>query len=139
MSESKERPWVKYAVTAGVNLLIAVAYFFSKVPVSAVAETPMLEIARNLSDAFLIPGMFTLMLGLLFWVASEGALDGVKYVVSFIPKMLIPGKHKRIEKYGDYVERQNTKRKRGFGFLCIVGAAFVALAVACWGLFYLYY
>ena len=139
MSDSKARPWLKYAVTAGVNLLIAVGYFFSKIPLSAIGTTPMLEIARNLSDAFLIPGMLTLMFGLLFWVASEGALDGVKYVVSFVPKMLIPGKHKRIEKYGDYVERQNTKRKRGFGFLCIVGAAFVALAVLFWGLFYLYY
>ena len=139
MSESKARPWLKYLITSGVCLLIAVGYFFSKIPAAELAATPMLEIARNLSDAFLIPGMLTLMFGLLFWVASEGALDGVKYVVSFVPKMLIPGKHKRIEKYGDYVERQRASRKGGYGFLCIVGAAFVALSVAFWGLFYLYY
>ena len=139
MSESKARPWVKYAVTVGVDLLIAVGYFFSEIPMSAIGTTPKLEIARNLSDACLIPGMLTLMFGLLFWVASEGALDGVKYVVSFVPKMLIPGKHKRIEKYGDYVQRQRGNRKGGFGYLCIVGAAFVALAAIFWGLFYLYY
>ena len=139
MSGSKARPWLKYAVTIGVCLLMAVWYFFSKVPMAAMKATPMVEIARNLSDACMIPGSLTLMLGLLFWVSSEGGLDGVKYVVSFVPKMLIPGKHKHIEKYGDYVQRKRAERKGGYGFLCIVGAAFVALSLAFLGLFYMYY
>ena len=139
MSEYKARPWFRYAVTAGICLLVAVMYFVSKVPLAAVRTTPMLEIMRNLSDACMIPGMFTLMLGLLFWVSAQGALDGVGYVVSFIPKMLIPGKHKSIEKYADYVARKSEDRKTGFGFLCIVGAAFVALSLVFRGLFYRYY
>lgn len=139
MRESKARPWVKYTVTAGVCLLIAVGYFFSKIPMSEIAAAPMLEIARNLSDACLIPGMLTLMLGLLFWVSSQGALHGITYLVTFIPKTLIPGKRKTIEKYSDYVERKQSNQKRGFGFLCVVGGVFVLLSLVFLGMFYKYY
>ena len=139
MSESKLRPWLKYAITAGVCLLIAVSYFFSRVPLSSVGTTPMLEIARNLSDACLIPGALTLMLGLLFWVSSQGALDGLGYLGAFMAKTLIPGKRKTVERYGDYVERKRSERKGGFGFLCVVGAVFVLLSLAFLGLFYRYY
>ena len=139
MSGSKARPWLKYAVTIGVCLLMAVLYFFSKVPMADMKATPMVEIARNLSDACMIPGMFTLMLGLLFWVSAQGALDGVGYLVSFIPKILIPGRRKTIEKYADYVERKKKDRKTGFGFLCVVGAGFVVLSLIFLGLFYRYY
>ena len=121
MSETNARPYMKYLITAAICLLIAVGYFFSNIPVSELSMTPMVEIAKVLSNACAIPGMFTLMLGLLFWVASQGALDGVGYLVSFIPKTLIPGRRKTIEKYADYVERKRKDRKTGFGFLCIVG------------------
>ena len=142
MSEFKARPWFRYAVTAGTCLLVAVVYFVSKVPLATIGTTPMVEIMRNLSDACMIPGMFTLMLGLLFWVSSLGALDGVGYVASFIPKTLIPGKRKSIEKYAEYIERKSEERANregGFGFLCIVGAAFVVLSLVFLGLFYRYY
>ena len=142
MSEFKAKPWIRFAVTAGINLLVAVMYFVSKVPLATIGTTSMLEIMRNLSDACMIPGMFTLMMGLLFWVSSLGALDGVGYLVSFIPKTLIPGKRKTIEKYADYVERKVEDRKNrdsGFGFLCIVGASFVILSLVFLGLFYRYY
>ena len=139
MSENKAGAWIKYAVTAGVCLLVATVYFLSKVPLAAIGTTPKVEIMRNLSDACMIPGMFTLMLGLLFWVSAQGALDGVGYLVSFIPKTLIPGRRKTIEKYADYVERKKEDRKTGFGFLCIVGAGFVVLSLIFLGLFYRYY
>lgn len=139
MSESKANPILKYLITSGICLLIAVVYFFSNIPVYAILETPMLEIARVLSDACMIPGMLTLMLGLLFWVASEGALDGVTYLGSYLVKTLTPGKRSSIERYGDYVMRKRSGRKTGFGFLCIVGVIFVVLSLAFLGLFYVYY
>ena len=138
MSESKARPWLKYAVTGGVCFVIGVLYFFSKIPLSEITNTPMFEILRNLSDACLIPGMLTLMVGMLFWVSSQGALDGLSYLGSYMGKVLT-GRRKSIEQYGEYVQRKRENRKVGFGFFCVVGGTYLVLAVVFWGLFYLYY
>ena len=140
MSETNARPYVKYLITAGICLLVAVGYFFSNIPVSELSATPMVEIAEVLSNSCAVPGLFTLMLGLLFWVSSQGALDGISYLGSFMMKVMIPGKRTSIEKYGDYVARKRSDRKSGgFGFLCVVGGVFVLLSLAFLGMFYMYY
>ena len=122
------KAWVKYAITAGCCLLVAAVYFFAKIPMSSLAEASAMEVSRVLCDAFFLPGVLTLMSGLLMWVASEGALDGIGYLGSFLVKTLIPGKRTETERYGDYVQRKRENRKKGYGFLCVVGLAYVVLA-----------
>lgn len=128
MSNFQAKPLLKYGITAAVCLVLAAVYFFSNIPLDQISDTPMVDIVLVLCDAFFVPGALTLMTGLLFWVASEGALDGVGYLGSYLVKTLIPGKRGSIERYGDYLERKRGSRKKGYGFLCIVGLAFVLIA-----------
>ena len=92
---------------------------------------------RLLADAFTIPGVIMIMVGLLIAVANGGIFNGVSYVVGFAVKMLVPGAGKDHERYGDYVERKQAKGKvRGYGFLFLVGIVFVLIAAVFTVMFY---
>ena len=139
MTNNTRSRLLKYGVTSAIGLLVAVMYFFSHVSLDTMGSLPAVDIVLVLCDAFFVPGTFILMLGLLFWVASEGALDGVGYLGSCLVKTLIPGKRTEFERYGDYVERKRGSRKKGFGFLCIVGLVFLAIAGVFLMIFYMLY
>ncbi len=128
MTNNKGSRLLKYGITSVIGLLFAGMYFFTHAEVDSLGSLPAVEIVKVLCDAFFLPGTFILMLGLLMWVASEGALDGVGYLGSCLVKTLIPGKHGEFERYGEYLERKRGSRKKGFGFLCIVGLVFLAIA-----------
>ena len=139
MKKTSANRLLKYGITSGVCLLLAAVYFFSNIPFSEIGKVSTVDLMLILCDAFFLPGTFALMLGLLMWVASEGALDGVGYLGSCLVKTLIPGKHGEFERYGEYVERKRGSRKKGYGFLCIVGLNFLLIACAFWAAFYLLY
>lgn len=139
MTKNTGNRLLKYGITAAIGLLMAAMYFFSNISLDTVGSVPALYLVLVLCDAFFVPGTFLLMLGLLFWVASEGALDGVGYLGSCLVKTLIPGKRAEFERYGDYVERKRGSRKKGFGFLCIVGLVFLAIAGVFLAIFYMLY
>ncbi|MBR5446692.1 MAG: DUF3899 domain-containing protein [Clostridia bacterium] len=128
---------LKYGVTT------AIAAFFAWLLLDlrgyAMAVTAV-DRYRILADAFTIPGMLLLMVGLLVVVSNEGMFEGLSYVLSYAVKTLVPGMNKGHERYGDYVERRREKgRASGFGFLFVVGAVFMAAAGVCIALFYSVY
>ena len=91
---------------------------------------------RVLADAFTIPGLLMVCFGLLLVFSNEGALDGVGFGVSHMIAMLIPGKAAgKRETYLEYVERKRANRAKGFGFILITGAVYLAAA----GVFILLY
>lgn len=140
MKKLLAKPWMKYVVTVAINLAVAACYFFNTIPAEQIALVERADLAMILCDAFFLPGVFTLMIGLLLWVASEGALDGVGYLGSCLIKTLIPGKHGTFERYGDYLERKRENRKKGGeGFLVIIGCVFVLIALLFLALFYRFY
>ena len=91
---------------------------------------------RMLSDAFTVPGILLLMFGCLIWISNLGALDGLAYAVSFAIRSLIPGARYKDEKYGDYVERKQENRVKGYGFLFVSGGVTMAVAIVFMILFY---
>ena len=139
MNNNNGNRLLKYGITSAIGLLAAVMCFFSDVNLESLGSMPAVDLVMVLCDAFFVPGTFLLMLGLLFWVASEGALDGVGYLGSCLVKTLIPGKRGEFERYGDYVMRKRGSRKTGFGFLCVVGLVFLAIAAVFWMVFYILY
>ena len=101
------------------------------------AGVSLMEKYRMLCDAFTVPGLLFLMLGLLMSISKQGALDGVTYVVSHGLKMLIPGHHDKQEKFIDYVQRKREKNKgKSFGFLYLTGAIYMGIAIVFLILFY---
>ncbi len=93
---------------------------------------------RLLSDAFMLPGFFMLAVAAMIWLANEGALDGLTFVVTRAIKFLFPfGRGTKDENYGEYVERQRKKPVTGYGFLFITGGAFLAISLVFVWLFHL--
>ena len=137
------KPWVKnalkYGITSAVCLTLTVTYVTLRIDLTRLGEVPAVILYRVLCDGFTVPGIIVLMLGCLVWLSSEGAMDGVGYLMSYAVKALIPGKRGDIERYGDYVERKRANRATDYGFLIITGLVFMAFAAIFMILFYCVY
>lgn len=97
---------------------------------------------KILADAFAIPGIILILLGVLVFLSNEGAMDGVSFLMSGLLKRLMPigrWREERYEKYGDYIERKRANRATGYGFIFAVGGAFTAVAIVFVILFYQVY
>ena len=125
---------IKSGVASVVGILLAVAFILS----SGFGEESLMNRYKILCDAFTIPGLLMLMFAVLISVSNEGALDGLSYVVKQGFRMLT-FRGLGTEKYLDFVESRREKRVRGYGFLYIVGAVFMAIALIFMALFYSLY
>ena len=139
MSSSLKKNLIKYGVTTGLALLLAFFYVYVRVDFSNPGAMPLVEWYRLICDAFTIPGLILLMLGCLMSLSNTGAMDGLGYVVSIAVKMLIPGGATKMERYKEYLDRRRDNRVRGYGFLYLVGAGCMAIALVFMVLFYSIY
>ncbi|MBO4355807.1 MAG: DUF3899 domain-containing protein [Clostridia bacterium] len=96
---------------------------------------------RFLCDAFSVPGILLICVGILVWLSGEGAFNGLGYLFRYLRRSLIPGGRTRYphETYYDYVQEKSGKKGGGFGFLFIVGGAFLLVGLVFLVLFYKYY
>ena len=133
MSKELKNNLLKYGITALVGALMA--YTTTRSYNLAEAATDA-ERYRILSDAFTIPGVVLIMVGLLVMVSNGGFFNGMAYAFSYAARLLIPGVSKDVGRYGDFIERRAQRGKAGFGFLIIVGAVFLAVAIVFVFLFY---
>ena len=136
MNRSTKIQLTKYLVTVGVGALMA--YFY--VAMRDFAGSSTMERYRMLCDAFTIPGIILLAVGALVALSNEGVFYGLTYALTYFVRTLFPfGGRREQEKYYDYVERKRENRTTGYGFLFIVGAAFMAIALVFLILFYSLY
>lgn len=85
---------------------------------------------KLLADCFTVPGVVLIMISVFCWLSSQGAVDGIGYALGGLIRSLIPGAwRKEPEKYYDYVQRKQEKRKGGYGFLAITGCVFLLIAI----------
>ena len=134
MNGELKKRLLKYGITTAVAAGIAVLIMYS----SGLFEvTDDLTRFKLLADAFTVPGVILLCIGALVWVSTDGMFDGFTYAAKRLGS-LIPfyGKNYKHERYYDYVMRKRGKRISGYGFILIVGAAFVAIAVVFTVLYY---
>lgn len=101
-----------------------------------VEDMSQVEQYRVLCDAFTIPGAMMVLLALMMSLNYLGALDTLAYLLSYLPRMLAPGAFGEPEQLLDFVENRREKRRKGYGFLYIVGFIFLAIAVVYLYLFY---
>ena len=83
----------------------------------------------NLADAFTIPSVIMLMVGVLVWVAGKGTFDMLTYGISRAATSLIPGFKGTNEKFYDYKMRKAEKPKMDFVFLLISGGVYFIPAI----------
>lgn len=127
---------IKYGCCAAFVALLAIAY----ISLRDFAGAELMDKYLILCDAFTVPGMLLILFGGMMWASSQGALDGLTYVVRYALFSLIPGKRlERDEKYGDYLEHRMQNRVKGYGFLFISGLVTMAVALVFMAQFYYLY
>ena len=115
MSENVRKNLLKYGITAGVCIAVAVLFC----AVRDFGQMSQVVRYRTLCDAFTVPGLLAICVGALLWVSNEGFFYGLGYCLDVTRKALIPGGRKKIERYYDYVQRHNQKKITGYGFLFV--------------------
>lgn len=82
----------------------------------------------NLADAFTIPSVVMLMLGVLVWISTTGSFDALGYAFNRAKEAFIPTIYKH-EQFYDYKVRKDKKRKKGYGFMFISGGIYIIPAI----------
>lgn len=127
MSGKCRRYLVSYGVTTIVGGLLTATYIATHR--LSEAETVSAKYIE-LCNAFSVPGMLFILVGLLLWCAGKGAFDGIAYSMSVFFRSINPfRKLDSNEKYYDYVQRKNGKRLKGYSFLFVIGFAFSVVAL----------
>lgn len=132
MSKRMKSNLIKYGISGGACLLLAIAYVVS-------ADFLNLELKdqlRILCDAFTLPGMLCIFGGALVWLGNEGTFDGIGYVLSYAFHALLPGSLNKRESYKEYLERKRGKRTTGYGFVFVVGLVCMIISFIFLALFY---
>ncbi len=83
---------------------------------------------RILCDSFTLAGTIMLGVGILIFIADQGAFTGLSYILTSVVGALIPGGRLKQKTYAEYVDERKGKKAKGYGFLLISGAAELAAA-----------
>lgn len=125
MSDRLRKNLIKYGSCVAAGLLTGCGYLSGK----DIFNQPLIDQYRLLSDAFMLPGFLMVAVGLLIFLANEGAFTGVGFIAQKAVGLLIPFLYKQKgETYGQYVERKTGKPTKGYGFLLICGCVFLAVS-----------
>ena len=125
---------IKSGIVSAVGILVVILFVSS----SDFGAQTTVDKYKILCDAFTIPGLLMLMFAAMLSISNEGGLDGISYLVKQGFRMLTFRGISQ-EKYLDYVQHRRENRLTGYGFLYIVGAAFMVIALIFMALFYTLY
>ena len=135
MSEKVRKGLLKYGISTAVCGILVVFYC----AVRDFSQMELVEKYRTLCDAFTIPGLLALCVGVLIWASNDGMFYGLSYCLNVAWRALIPGARYKFERYYDYVTRKKEKRIDGYGFLFLCGGVCMAVALVFMLLFYRIY
>ena len=127
MDDKCKKLFAKYGICsiAGIAVLMFILInrgFFE-------ATDPTLKVLY-LADAFTIPGVLMLMVGVLMWLSTKGLFDILSYSLGRLGRSLIPFSKTTDEKFYDYRERKSANRIKEYSFIFIVGCVFLLVAIA---------
>lgn len=124
----KKHRYLRYLIVLGLEALAALAIIISRDGFSQRDRETCLHI---LSDAFAIPGILCVCIGLMVVVSNGGVFDMARYTFSKVSntfrreenKKEIPGT------YYDYVCARHDGKHASFGFILISGLFFLILSI----------
>ncbi len=92
---------------------------------------------RYLADAFTIPGVVFILIGVLVILVSQGAFNGIGYAMRHLGRMLFPFFIRKDITYYEYLQNRKAARKTvSYLSFLIVGSVFLIGAVIFIILFY---
>lgn len=124
----KVKKLIGYLVCAAVGAGMAVWYAFAN---GIKTAEPLSEKYRILCDAFTIPGIALLSVALLVLFSTMNAYDGIAFLLRNLRRSLIPGGRTKYphETYYEFIEKRKERDKvKGYGFIAVTGAVFMAAA-----------
>ena len=134
---------IRYAVTCGVALAIGILELVLQLwGAGSFFELTRWEQMRLLCDAFTVPGMLLVLVGLLMLLVKQGAMDGLSYIGHYLVHAFVPWKRTDAQKYGDFITAKEEKRQqqdRHYGHLLVVGGVCIAISFLFLWLYYQYY
>ena len=131
--EEKKRSWLGYVIVVAIEIGITAMILSTNHILSVGGKR---EVYRILSDAFGIPGIIMILIGVLTVISDSGEFYGIGYSFRYLGDRLMPGRSsKKPLKYADYVDNKRSKPHAslrtyfllpGAGF-AIVGLVFLIL------------
>ena len=120
---------LQYGISTGVVLLLALwvldAEGFFLLYENAVAKGMQAQLMMVLCDAFFVPGILILCLGIMTWIATTGFFDALKYALHVATHTIIPlFTQNKVKQYYDFKTECAEHRSKPLVFLIIVGAGF---------------
>ena len=113
-----------YVITALVGLAVSVYICFSR---NIFGAETVADVITILSDAFFVPGILFLCLGLILYAANEGIFNAVSYGMKILGRSLVGKKDEKIinEEFHEYHARVSQKKTKVKHFLLVGVVNFV--------------
>ena len=121
------KEYKEYAVTTAVALAVGAIIALSR---GIFQEDEIDMIITIISDAFFIPGVLLICVGLIVYASNEGLFLSISYGFKAIGRTITAKKDEKLmdEKYHEYYARQIEKKTKCKHFL-IVGIVFVVISL----------
>lgn len=121
------KEYKEYAITTAVAAGLTVILILSR---GIFQEEELDMVITIISDAFFIPGVLLLCVGLIVVASNEGLFLSISYGFKVIGRTITAKKEERLmeEKYHEYYARQIQKKTKCKHFL-LVGAGFIAVSL----------
>ena len=128
------REYKEYAITTAIALAVGVLIALSR---GIFQEDELDMIVTIVSDAFFIPGVLLICVGLIVYASNEGLFLSISYGFKAIGRTITAKKDEKLmeEKYHEYYARQMEKKTKCKHFI-IVGLAFVVVSLVFVGVFF---
>lgn len=124
---------LKYIIAAAIGIAVALIIMFTR---NITGQDTVKQVFTILSDAFFVPGICLVGVGFIVWASNGGVFDMLAF--GFLSLFDVLRKDISKRKYKDYYEYRQAKKgeKRGFGFMLLVGLAFIAVAAVFTAVYY---
>ena len=121
------REYKEYVITTAVAFVVGVLIALSR---GIFQEDEIDMVITIISDAFFIPGVLLICVGLIVYASNEGLFLSISYGFKAIGRTITAKKEEKLmdEKYHEYYARQIQKKSKCKHFL-IVGLAYVIISL----------
>lgn len=128
------KEYKEYVVTTAIALAFAVVLIMSR---GIFQEESIDMVITIISDAFFIPGVLLICVGLIVYASNEGLFLSISYGFKVIGRTITAKKEEKLmdEAYHEYYARQIQKKAKCKHFL-IIGLVFVVLSFVFVGIYF---
>ena len=116
-----------------IELIISAAVFFAVAASRGVfTEADPITVYKGLCDAFFVPGIMLICVGLLSITASQGVFDIFSYAFRFAKSLFIPfSKEEKHQRYYEYKLEKALRQKKTKPLFFLIGLAYLAASGLC--------